>query len=118
MKCDGYRILIREMLHGRLDVDEATVVAAHMDACESCRSFHRELAAGDPAGGEHIAEVASAPEKPPAARAGILPVAIAVSLAVLFLGGLVFVAKHVGWRLPNPSSWNAGHHSPAHGRSR
>jgi anti-sigma factor RsiW len=80
MKCDGYRILIREMLHGRLDVDEATVVAAHMDACESCRSFHRELAAGDPAGGEHIAEVASAPEKPPVARAGILPVAIAVIL--------------------------------------
>lgn len=95
MKCDGYRILIREMLQGKLDVEEATVVAAHLDACDNCRAFHRELVGissdepeetgeeSTPSGGKATATHAS--------------LAAAVILGVILFGGILYALRHEGW---------------------
>jgi len=117
MKCDGYRILIQEMLEGHLDIDEATVVVVHMNACEACRSFHRETLANKRSNGEHIVETVGPPEKPPVAWYDALPVVIAVILAALFLGGFILIATHAGWFQPERSSCNAGHYSTVPERS-
>jgi len=118
VKCDGYRILIREMLQGKLDVEEATVVASHMDVCADCSAFHRETVASRTVSGDHVDEMPSAPEKPPVARHDALPAVIAIILAALFLGGLALIATHAGWFRSGRSSCNTGHHSIVHGRSR
>lgn len=116
MKCDGYRILIEEMLQGRLNIDEATLVAGHMDACESCRSFHRSLVRGNDTGKESSAATVSAPQ-PMEPRGSVWPVAIAVILAMVILGGIALMATHAGWRRAT-SSYCPGHHSFAQGHSR
>jgi len=117
MKCDAYRILIQEMLRGQLNIDEAAVVASHMDACELCRSFHRGLV-DDSHIDQHRREVAeSLPHKPAAARQTIWQLAMAAVLAALLLGGVAMVARHVGWRGPD-SHQRSWHHSHVQEHSR
>jgi|GEM_PF-1725336 len=102
MKCDAYRILIREMLQGRLDLDEATLVSGHLDACDDCRSFHQDLVAASPARQEPVAPATAQPTAPTGRLASVWPTVAALALAVLLLGGLVVFA--VG----GPGGW-AGH---------
>ena len=95
MKCDGYRILIREMLQGKLNVEEATVVAAHMDACSNCRAFHRELV------GKSSDEPEEAGERnaPSGGRvaADRTSLTAAVILGVILFAGILYVLRHEGY---------------------
>ena len=95
MKCDGYRILIREMLQGKLDVEEATVVDAHMDACDNCRAFHRELI-GRSSDEPQKAEEKGAPSGGKA-TAGHAALAAAVILGVILCAGILYALRHEGW---------------------
>ena len=98
MKCDGYRILIQEMLQGRLDIGEATLVASHMDACQSCRSFHRGLAAANRESNEPAAGTAGPVQGTPAtSRASGWSIAVAVVLVIASLVGLFLIARQAGW---------------------
>ena len=45
MKCDAYRIMIREREAERLDPGETELVEEHLHACESCRAFQEGLRA-------------------------------------------------------------------------
>jgi len=115
VKCDGYRILIQEMLQGRLNLEEAAVVAGHMDACEACRSYHRDLVAASPAADTHGSAVADPAE--PLARAQVWPTAVAAALVMFLLGGLVFLAMQRGW-VPALTPHRSGHGCLAQERSR
>lgn len=58
MKCSNYRKLIHRMLDGDLNRQEKRRVCAHLDECEDCRSYCRDMAAI----GAHLRE---ADVKPP-----------------------------------------------------
>ena len=117
VKCDGYRILIREMLRGQLDIDEATLVASHMDVCQSCRSFHRGLTAANRESNEPAAGTADPVQATRAtSRASGWSIAVAVVLVIASLVGLFLVARQAGW---GRAGWlcRPGHGSSVHRRS-
>jgi hypothetical protein len=115
VKCDGYRILISEMLQGRLGIDAATAVASHMDACESCRSFHRELVTADRGSGGPDEPGNRSQEKPTASRRGGWIVAVAVTAAIAFVIGAVFIARQARW-IGHGRDHRAGHHRTSQSR--
>jgi len=117
MKCDGYRILIQEMLRGRLDIDEAAVVVAHMDACASCRSFHRGLVNAERTPEGCGTSRSSVRQKPTGRKPSNFPVAAAAILAAILLGFAALAARHVGWQRAD-SPCRAAHHAYAQERSR
>lgn len=46
MKHEAFRELLALDLYGELDSAGAAALAAHLDACDACRAFRAELAAG------------------------------------------------------------------------
>ena len=115
MKCDGYRVLISEMLQGRLGIDEATAVASHMDACESCRSFHRELVAANSGSDRPDEPVAASPERPAASKRAGWAVVVAVIVALAVAIGAVFIARKAGWE-GHGRTHHTGHHRSSQSR--
>lgn len=107
MKCDGYHILISEMLQGRLDIDEAAVVATHMDVCESCRSFHRKMVANNHGVREHHSKFANILENPiPLWKntGGFSP----LDILLLLLYGVAIFIMYAEWIKFRPSSSDLG----------
>ena len=45
MNCDKCRELLSEYIDGRLGIEDASAVAAHLETCAACRALDRELRA-------------------------------------------------------------------------
>ena len=118
MKCDGYHILISEMLQGRLDIDEATVVAAHMDVCDSCRSFHRGMVANNPSTREHHSVSGNTLKRPIPLHKNTGGFSLVDILILLLLYGVAMFIIYAEWNKSRPSTGDSGKHSAAHEKLR
>ena len=84
MKCDAYRILIREREADTLDPGEIEHVEEHLHACASCRAFQEGLRAN--ADGLSDGVTASRPGRSWGWAAAAV-IALAVTIGVLLTAG-------------------------------
>src|SRR6266480_2194030 len=43
MKCEDFQILIEEYVDSAIDQQATSLVTSHMDGCDACANFYREL---------------------------------------------------------------------------
>ncbi len=92
MKCDAYRILIREREAGTFEPDEIEFVERHLQVCESCRAFQDGLhaSADGSSGGIGAADGAGGSAARPGRSwvwAAAAVIALVVTIAVLLAVG-------------------------------
>ena len=106
MKCNAYRILVRELEAGTLDSGEIELVDEHLHACERCRAFQEGLRANS----EGLSEDAGLPGGPVvvASRPGrSWGWAAAALIAIAVAAGVLFAAGGRGW-LHRPGGHGTG----------